>query len=66
MAKKYKYQITYFNPADEEGMREKTWEFGTLTEAKTQQEDLSTVWNTPREDIRIEIIKPTKECVHIQ
>ena len=57
---KYKFQITYFDPADEEGRREKTWKFRTLKGAKTQQEDLSIVWNTPKKEIRIKRIEPKR------
>jgi hypothetical protein len=54
---KHKYQITYFDPADEEGRREKTWKFRTIKGATAQQEDLSIVWDTPKEEISIEKVK---------
>jgi hypothetical protein len=53
---KYKYEITYFDPADEEGRREKTWKFRTLKGARAQQEDLSIVWETPKKEIHIRTI----------
>ena len=59
---KYKYQITYFDPADESGMREKIWKFKTLKEAKAQQEDLKIVWDLTDDELpKIDKIKPQKK-----
>jgi hypothetical protein len=54
---KYKYQITYFDPADPAGMKEKTWKFRTLKGARAQQEDLAIVWETPKKEIHIQALK---------
>jgi hypothetical protein len=37
---KMSYEITYFDPLDEEGMRVKTWQFKTRAEAEAWIEEL--------------------------
>ena len=51
----YKYEITYIDPADPEGMRSKIWRYKTLEEAKDQQEDLAVVWRMSEGEIEKEI-----------
>ena len=42
--KKARYEVSYFDPKDPNAMREKTWKFKSIKEARKQQEDLKVVW----------------------
>ena len=48
-----RYEVSYIDPADPNGMNEKTWKFKTIKEAKLQQDDLETVWKTSRKEFPI-------------
>ncbi len=39
-----RYAITYFDPEDEEGMRERTWMFETKEDAEEWRRELEVVW----------------------
>lgn len=52
-----RYSITYFDPEDEEGERDKTWYFDDLEKAKAWREELSVFWDTPEKDIKIQDIE---------
>ena len=51
-----RYAITYFDPEDEEGMRMKTWEFGTREDAEAWRRELEVVWETPEGEIKIDAV----------
>ncbi len=42
------YAITYFDPKDEEGMKVKTWEFGTREDAEAWRREQEVVWGVER------------------
>ena len=59
---KFKYQITYFDPADEGGRKEKTWKFRTLKGARAQLEDLKIVWDLGNNELpKIKKIKSQRK-----
>ncbi len=59
--KKFKYFITYFDPADPKAERIKTWNFKTLPEARKWQKELKVVWKASAKDFPIKKIKNRKK-----
>ena len=52
-----RYAITYFDPEDEEGMRVKTWVFGTRGEAEEWMRELGVVWRAVEGEIEIDAME---------
>ena len=58
--RKYGYKFSYFDPADPEGIKDKTWRFRTKQQALAERRDIANFWGDHPNAIKVVRYKKKK------